>query len=79
MRHATACESCGNLVLKTAEKCQACGQRPGERTKRVSVLAMLVAFGLLALIVGVAGWMIPPINEAIGEVVRQVFARLASG
>jgi hypothetical protein len=76
MRHAIACPSCGHLVLKSAEKCQGCGQPPGEK-RRVSLLAMLAAFGLLALLVGIVGWMIPAGNEAIREVVRQVLAGLA--
>ncbi len=37
---------------------------------------MLVAFLLLTLLVALAAWTIPPINEAIGEVVRKVLARL---
>jgi hypothetical protein len=77
MRHAIACPSCGHLVLKSAEKCGTCGQPPGVK-RRTSLLAMLAAFGLLALIVGVVGWMIPAVNEAIGEVVRKVLARLGA-
>jgi hypothetical protein len=39
---------------------------------------MLAAFGLLALVVGVVGWMIPAVNEAIGEVVRRVLSAMGA-
>jgi uncharacterized paraquat-inducible protein A len=77
MHEAIRCRSCGHVELIAGERCSTCGHRLADRAKpRVSVLAMLAAIVLLAAVVGVVAWAIPPINEAIGRVFKMVLARL---
>jgi uncharacterized OB-fold protein len=77
MPHAIGCPSCGHLVLKRALQCQACGHRladgsPVERSGAGTLLAMLAALLAIAMVLALVAWAIPPINEAIGEVVKKL-------
>jgi hypothetical protein len=74
---AIRCRSCGHVEQVAGERCSICGHRLADCAKpRVSVLAMLAALVLLMLVVGVVAWSIPPVNAAVGRVVKMVLAGL---